>query len=73
MPILTDAQQLYIWREVDDGRGSHGHFLRAFASAMCYADDHNIVILAKASRDLIKKYDLTKYLLDEDVVAEDNA
>jgi hypothetical protein len=59
---MTQEEILHIFVEVANGRGHHGSFLRAFASAVAHADDANIRILTPSAEVLIKKYGLEKYL-----------
>lgn len=47
-----------IWKDVANGVGNHGDFLRSFAEAMIRADDENYAILSVPSLMLIKKYKL---------------
>lgn len=47
-----------IWKDVANGVGNQGDFLRTFAEAMIRADDENYAILCESSIALIKKYKL---------------
>jgi len=59
---MTDAELLHIWVEVLQGRGQHGHFLRAFADTIARADSQNFILLRSAARTLVDKYHLADYL-----------
>jgi hypothetical protein len=60
--ISMEQQRLrYIWVEVHNGRGNHGDFLRAFASAYVRADPPNEYILRPAAEALVAKYNLQTY------------
>jgi len=59
---MTDQELLHIWVEVLQGRGQHGHFLRAFADTLVRADPQNFILLRSAARTLADKYHLIDYL-----------
>jgi hypothetical protein len=59
---LTSAQLLHIYVEVAQGRGRHGHFLRAFAGAVSRADHANFVLLTPVAIMFASQYHLTDYL-----------
>ena len=61
-PLWHDAELLHIFRDVSNGRGQHGGFLRSFAEAVTRADPGNLILLRPAMVALVEKYSLNKYL-----------
>lgn len=59
---LTNEQLLHIFREIRGGRGQHGSFLSAFATAMVSADYSNLYLMRSTAQGLVDKYQLEKYL-----------
>lgn len=64
-PVPDRFQRLeidWIMREVMNGRGAHGDFLRSLAECWCRADEINQSYLQASAERLIEKYRLEEYL-----------
>jgi hypothetical protein len=60
--LILNSMILRIWREVANGRGGHGDFLRSFADAVVRADEDNFALIRPAAAALVIKYHLSEYL-----------
>ena len=54
---MEDTHRI-IFRNIFNGVGKHGHFLRAFAETLMYADIENYDLLTPVAIKLIVKYKL---------------
>lgn len=59
---MNDEQVLHIAKEIANGRGGHGSFLRSFAETVISADPSNFAIMRSAALLVYGKYDLDRYL-----------
>lgn len=66
---ITPVQVVSIFKEVANGRGDHGSFLRSFADAVVRADEENLVVLYETALKLICKYQLRDYVQPQTVDA----
>ena len=59
---MTEDEIRHIFVEIADGRGNHGSFLRSFAAAVLWADEHNFQLLLPAMKAIVIKYNLEYHL-----------